>query len=61
MGDALLPPEMALRAEDVGLRKATMDAWATLVLAVLAGASWSAPLTGSCICARVAAELRRIS
>ena len=38
MGDALLPPEMALRAEDIGLRKATMDAWATLVLAVLAGA-----------------------
>ena len=36
--DGLLPPEMARRAEDVGVRKATMDATATLTLAVLAGA-----------------------
>lgn len=36
--DALLPPDMALRAEDAGVRKATLDAMSTLVLAVLAGA-----------------------
>jgi formate/nitrite transporter len=36
--DALLPPEMARRAEEVGVRKATMDATATFILAVLAGA-----------------------
>ena len=36
--DALLPPEMARRAEDVGVAKASLDMGATLGLAVLAGA-----------------------
>jgi formate/nitrite transporter len=36
--DALLPPEMAARAEDVGGRKARLDALSLFVLAVLAGA-----------------------
>jgi hypothetical protein len=36
--DALLPPEMAARAEEVGVRKAAMDAITTFTLAVLAGA-----------------------
>lgn len=36
--DALLPPEMARRAEDVGVRKASMDALAIFTLSVLAGA-----------------------
>jgi formate/nitrite transporter len=36
--DALLPPEMAARAEAVGIRKATMDAATLFPLAVLAGA-----------------------
>jgi formate transporter len=36
--DALLPPEMARRAEDVGVRKAAMDGTGTFTLAVLAGA-----------------------
>lgn len=36
--DALLPPSMARRAEDVGAAKAALDAPRTLVLAVLAGA-----------------------
>ncbi len=36
--DALLPPEMARRAEDVGVQKTEMDALSMLVLAVLAGA-----------------------
>ncbi len=36
--DSLLPPEMATRAEYVGIRKAEMDAISTFVLAVLAGA-----------------------
>jgi formate transporter len=36
--DALLPPEMARRAEAVGVRKAAMDATSMLTLAVLAGA-----------------------
>ena len=37
--DALIPQEMALRAEDAGVRKATLDdAPTTFVLAVLAGA-----------------------
>jgi formate transporter len=36
--DALLPPEMARRAEEVGVRKATMDAATTFTLAILAGA-----------------------
>ena len=36
--DALLPPEMARRAEEIGARKVAMDAPGTLVLAVLAGA-----------------------
>jgi formate/nitrite transporter len=36
--DALLPPEMARRAEEVGARKATMDTASTFTLAVLAGA-----------------------
>jgi len=36
--DALLPPKMARQAVAVGVTKASMDAWSTLVLAVLAGA-----------------------
>ena len=36
--DALLPPEMADRAEDVGVRKARLDAISLFALAVLAGA-----------------------
>ena len=36
--DALLPPQMALRAEEIGVSKARLDAPTTLVLAVLAGA-----------------------
>jgi formate transporter len=36
--DALLPPDMARRAEEVGVRKAAMDASTAFVLAVLAGA-----------------------
>jgi len=36
--DALLPPEMALRAEQVGVRKAALRADVTFALAVLGGA-----------------------
>lgn len=36
--DALLPQEMAVKAENVGVAKANLDAWSTLALAVLAGA-----------------------
>ncbi len=36
--DALLPAEMALRAEQIGVRKAEMPAFAMFTLAVLAGA-----------------------
>ena len=36
--DPLLPPDMARRAEEVGVRKAYMDAPRLFVLAVLAGA-----------------------
>lgn len=36
--DALLPPEMAVRAEDVGVGKANLRAFPTFSLAVLAGA-----------------------
>ena len=36
--DALLPPEMARRAEELGVRKAAIDTWSMLTLAVLAGA-----------------------
>jgi formate/nitrite transporter len=36
--DALLPPQMALRAEEIGVGKAGQDAPTTLVLAFLAGA-----------------------
>jgi formate/nitrite transporter len=36
--DALLPPEMARRAEEVGVRKAALDATTTFTLAILAGA-----------------------
>lgn len=36
--DALLPPEMAARAEDVGVRKAQLDTVSLFALAVLAGA-----------------------
>jgi len=38
MIDALLPPEMAKRAEEIGARKATMAPLSLLALAVLAGA-----------------------
>jgi len=36
--DALLPPDMAKRAEEIGVQKASMDAVTLLALAVLAGA-----------------------
>lgn len=36
--DALLPPDMALRAEEVGAKKARGDAASLLMLAILAGA-----------------------
>jgi formate/nitrite transporter len=36
--DALLPPQIAARAADVGVTKASMDALRTLVLGILAGA-----------------------
>jgi formate/nitrite transporter len=36
--DALLPPDMAKRAEEIGVRKASMDTITLLALAVLAGA-----------------------
>jgi formate transporter len=36
--DALVPPDMARRAEYIGIRKAEMDAVTTFILAVLAGA-----------------------
>jgi formate/nitrite transporter len=36
--DSLLPPAMAVRAEEVGVKKATTDATTLFVLAVLAGA-----------------------
>jgi len=36
--DAVLPPEMARRAEKTGIMKAHLDVWSTLALAVLAGA-----------------------
>ena len=42
--DALLPPQMAARAETIGQKKAQLDATTTFVLAVLAGAfiAWGA-------------------
>ena len=36
--DSLLPPEMAERAEDIGVKKVQMDALTTFLLAMLAGA-----------------------
>lgn len=36
--DALLPPEIARRAEDIGVKKAGLDALSMFVLAMLAGA-----------------------
>jgi formate transporter len=36
--DAWLPPEMAGRAEMIGVRKAELDFWSMFVLAILAGA-----------------------
>jgi formate transporter FocA len=36
--DLVLPPEMAVRAESIGSRKASLDVFSTLALAVLAGA-----------------------
>jgi formate transporter FocA len=36
--DALLPAEMAAKAEEIGVKKATTDGWRMFVLAVLAGA-----------------------
>lgn len=38
MPDALLPPEIARRAEELGVKKAALDAPSTVLLAVLAGA-----------------------
>ncbi|MCX7912003.1 MAG: formate transporter FocA [Dehalococcoidales bacterium] len=36
--DELLPPDMAAKAQDIGIKKANMDFLTTLVLAILAGA-----------------------
>jgi formate transporter len=36
--DAWLPPEMAERAESVGVKKASLDSWTMLALGILAGA-----------------------
>ena len=36
--DSMLPTEMALRAENVGLKKASLDFWTLFALSVLAGA-----------------------
>jgi len=36
--DALLPPAMAVRAEQIGVKKASLDVVSLFVLAVLAGA-----------------------
>ena len=36
--DALLPPDMARRAEAIGIRKAKLDFWTMFALAILAGA-----------------------
>jgi formate/nitrite transporter FocA (FNT family) len=36
--DALLPAEMAAKAEEIGVKKARLDALSTFTLAVLAGA-----------------------
>jgi len=36
--DALMPPQMADRAEAIGIKKANTDFWTMLTLAVLAGA-----------------------
>jgi formate transporter len=36
--DSLLPPEMARKAEDIGVRKSDMDSWSVFVLAIMAGA-----------------------
>lgn len=36
--DALLPPQMALKAEGIGVQKANLDPLSLFVLAVLAGA-----------------------
>lgn len=47
--DALLPPEMARRAEEVGVRKVEMDSVRTLLLAVLAGAFIALGCDGACI------------
>jgi formate transporter FocA len=40
--DALMPPEMAARAEAIGIRKAAADFWTMFSLAILAGAFISA-------------------
>jgi formate transporter len=40
--DAWLPPQMASRAEAIGIRKANLDFWSMLTLAILAGAFISA-------------------
>jgi len=37
-GDALTPVEMAVKAEQIGIRKAKLDGWNTFVSAILAGA-----------------------
>ena len=36
--DAIMPPAMATRATDIGVRKAALDAWSMFALALLAGA-----------------------
>ncbi|MDT8897493.1 MAG: formate transporter FocA [Thermanaerothrix sp.] len=36
--DALMPPEMAQKAEAIGVKKANLDFWSMLALSVLAGA-----------------------
>jgi hypothetical protein len=37
--DALMPPQIAAKAADIGVAKANADAFSTLVLSVLAGPS----------------------
>jgi formate transporter len=52
--DALLPPEMAAKAEELGVRKANLDFQRMFVLAVLAGAfiSLGAAFLGVLVCLR---------
>jgi hypothetical protein len=53
--DALMPPEMAARAEAIGIRKAAADFWTMFALSILAGAFIS---TGAIFSTTVAADYR---